>query len=177
MQPDAATVIDNRPYSGNFPDVAALAASAPTFAGGYVAPSYGSDILLAAGPGYSGLGVNPDSMESIRGADGVYRVDIVGSDSPVGSGGVIEQLPRVVVTGRRAADADVEQDLQAQNDEQVIGGTYNKFGAAWDSAWNGNWSQALFHLNYTPSGAAKQAVYNRVFPQAMLRGSSKTGNG
>lgn len=29
----------------------------------------------------------------------------------------------------------------------------------------GNLSQAWSHLNYTPSAAAKQAVYNRVFPQ------------
>jgi hypothetical protein len=55
--------------------------------------------------------------------------------------------------------------LQAQNDAQVIAGSYNKFGAAWGSALSGNWSQAWFHLNYTPSEAAKQAVYDRVFPQ------------
>jgi hypothetical protein len=143
---------------------------------------HGQDVLLAAGPGYSGLGVDPDSMESIRGANGVYRVKISGtSKSPVmySAGGAavadsgVAELPPVIITGSRMTDAeraayDAEQAqalLQVQNDAQVAAGIYNKFGAAWDSALGGNWSQAWFHLNYTPSTTARQAVYDRVFPQ------------
>ena len=57
------------------------------------------------------------------------------------------------------------QDFQAVNDQKVIAGTYNKFGEALGSAWNGNWSQAWSHLNYAPSDEARAAVYDRLFPK------------
>ncbi len=73
--------------------------------------------------------------------------------------------PPIEITGSRVPEAAlVRAQLQAQNDAQNIEGNYNKFSAMADAVSSGNWSQAWFHFNYAPSGAARQAVYDRVFP-------------
>lgn len=138
------------------------------------------DILLAAGPGYSGLGVDPGSMESLRGTDGVYRLEIVGtSESPVtygaGGGGApdsVVELPPVVITGHRLTDAEKAaydaQQFQEVNDARVAAGVYDRFAEV-GSAWSdGRYGDIWRHLAFDASKAAKTTAAARSYQPPSL---------
>jgi hypothetical protein len=153
----------------SFPDYSGIEGSAGF---GYFSPVDRSNDVLVAAAG-RGLGVIPDSMESLRGPDGVYRVQMGGADTTPNvygnSAGGDLPAQRVEVIGRRMTDAEKAaydaQQFQEANDAQVTAGTYDRFRAIGAALSAGQYGNAWRHVTFEASGQARAVNNARLFPQ------------